>query len=332
MRSQISVDFLIVAGIVLTIFLFVFSIISNRRDELFESENLYSAKETAEQVASSINTIFLAGDGARRIFYTPDYLRGDIAYILTVRPQDRLVEVRWQDRSYTSTILTSSTVGDLTIVAGQNLVKNNQGVIQITTNYMNLCGNSVIDAGEDCDGINLGVENCISQGYSSGILACNPDCTFDFSGCYTCGNNIAEGTEACDGADLRGESCVSQGYSGGTLACQPSCNAYDTSGCSTQICGNNIAEGTETCDGTDLRGQTCVSQGYSGGALACQPTCNAYDTSGCTTLTTCQQACSSLGFGSWLCRSSCGGSWRNPAPNGNAWCTAQQGLPVCCCR
>ena len=98
------------------------------------------------------------------------------------------------------------------------------------------------------------------------------------------------------------------------------------------FCGNNIAEGTEACDGTDLRGQTCVSQGYSGGTLACQPGCNVFDTSGCTTLTTCQQACSSLGFGSWMCRSSCGGSWRNPAPNGNAWCTAQQGLPVCCCR
>ncbi len=277
-KSQISIDFLIVAGAVLVIFAFVFSVVSDRRNELFGSEKLYSAKGAAENVAASINTVFLSGSGTRKTFYTPNYLRGNTPYTITIYPQNHLVEIKWEERSYTSTILTSNIAGGLSLAGGNNLVENINGLVQITAGYTELCGNSVIDAGEDCDGNELGGETCISQGYSSGILACNPDCTFDFSRCYTCGNNIAEGTEICDGTDLRGESCISQGYAGGVLGCLGDCSAYDTSGC--------------------------------------------------TSVTTCQNACSALGFGSWQCRNSCSGGWANSAPEGDAYCSPQ----VCCCR
>jgi len=48
-----------------------------------------------------------------------------------------------------------------------------------------LCGNeNIIDAGETCDGTNLGIDNCITQGFTGGSLACNSDClSFDTSGC-----------------------------------------------------------------------------------------------------------------------------------------------------
>ncbi len=94
------------------------------------------------------------------------------------------------------------------------------------------------------------------------------------------------------------------------------------------VCGNDAAEGTEICDGTDLRGESCISQGYAGGVLGCLGDCSAYDTSGCTSVTTCQNACSALGFGSWQCRNSCSGGWANSAPEGDAYCSPQ----VCCCR
>lgn len=46
------------------------------------------------------------------------------------------------------------------------------------------CGDGVIDAGEGCDGTNLGGESCISQGFNqTGSLTCNPDCSFNFVGC-----------------------------------------------------------------------------------------------------------------------------------------------------
>lgn len=46
------------------------------------------------------------------------------------------------------------------------------------------CGNTVIDAGEVCDGGNLAGETCATQGFDGGTLACNGSCTgFDTAGC-----------------------------------------------------------------------------------------------------------------------------------------------------
>ena len=46
------------------------------------------------------------------------------------------------------------------------------------------CGNNIVEEGEVCDGIDLGGETCVSQGYESGTLACLPDCSgYDTSGC-----------------------------------------------------------------------------------------------------------------------------------------------------
>lgn len=45
-----------------------------------------------------------------------------------------------------------------------------------------ICGNGILDYGEDCDGNVLG-GTCMSLGYAGGTLKCNRDCTFDASAC-----------------------------------------------------------------------------------------------------------------------------------------------------
>ncbi|MCK4554532.1 hypothetical protein KAU19_06280 [Candidatus Parcubacteria bacterium] len=102
-----------------------------------------------------------------------------------------------------------------------------------TSVVITVCGNSIIEAGEDCEGLDLGGETCVSQGYSSGELACAFNCSFDFSNCVSgavCGNSIIEAGEDCEGANLNGATCVSLGYASGDLACADSCD-YDTSSC-----------------------------------------------------------------------------------------------------
>lgn len=47
-----------------------------------------------------------------------------------------------------------------------------------------VCGNGDIEAGEQCDGINLGGATCISQGYVSGSLSCGL-CNFNTSDCVS---------------------------------------------------------------------------------------------------------------------------------------------------
>jgi hypothetical protein len=98
------------------------------------------------------------------------------------------------------------------------------------------CGNDLAEGVEACDGDDLRGQTCVSLGYSTGTLACSPQCTsFVTAGCTgtnpTCGDDEAEGLEVCDGDDLRGQTCQGLGYVTGTLACTGDCAALDDAGC-----------------------------------------------------------------------------------------------------
>ena len=118
------------------------------------------------------------------------------------------------------------------------------------------CGNGIVNAGESCDGAELGDATCESVVQRGGTLACNADCTFDVLGCdeYMCGNNVAEPGEDCDGTDLAGGTCESVGLSGGDLSCDPSCN-YDAAACCNDLCED---AGTSVCAGDVV--QACTLQ------------------------------------------------------------------------
>ncbi len=139
-----------------------------------------------------------------------------------------------------------------------------------------LCGNGVIDAGEDCEGADLGGMGCTDIGYDGGTLGCNVACLFDPFNCeiFVCGNGAIQGTEFCDADQVNGADCASEGFPlGGTLVCNAACDDYDISGCLTQLCGNDNIEGTETCDGSDVAGDTCAAHGFAGGNLGCNAGC-----------------------------------------------------------
>ncbi len=110
------------------------------------------------------------------------------------------------------------------------------------------CGNGTAEAGEECDGADLGGESCENLGFDcGGDLVCNPDCTLNSLGCSssTCGDDLAECGETCDGNDLAQESCQSLGYESGSLFCDSDCQDYDTSAClGGAICGDDICAGS----------------------------------------------------------------------------------------
>lgn len=55
---------------------------------------------------------------------------------------------------------------------------------QITaTVAVGVCGNNVVEYGEDCDGSALDGRTCSSLGYDGGTLSCNPGCDFNLSEC-----------------------------------------------------------------------------------------------------------------------------------------------------
>lgn len=172
------------------------------------------------------------------------------------------------------------------------------------------CGNDLIEGGELCDGYDLGVETCITQGFPyGGPLGCTPDCmAYDTSNCYDMGvcNGInLDPEEACDGNLFGGQTCQDFGFESGSLSCATDCSAIETDTCGT--CGNFIVDGDEVCDQLVLLGQTCVSQGFDNGDLGCDNSnCLAYDTSGCGTcgnslIEGTQEVCDGLNNGGETC-------------------------------
>jgi hypothetical protein len=85
-----------------------------------------------------------------------------------------------------------------------------------------LCGNGVIEQGEECDGAALANQTCATLGFARGRLAC-VQCHFDPSGCSSCGNGAINGGEQCDGADFGGRTCAALGFTGGALTCTDRC-------------------------------------------------------------------------------------------------------------
>lgn len=48
---------------------------------------------------------------------------------------------------------------------------------------ISICGNEIIEGGEDCEGEDLSGKTCVSLGYVSGDLICDIACSFDTSDC-----------------------------------------------------------------------------------------------------------------------------------------------------
>jgi len=57
--------------------------------------------------------------------------------------------------------------------------------VNVSADVQGLCGNGIVNPGEQCDGSNLNGESCTSRGFSGGTLSCNATCTFNTSACTT---------------------------------------------------------------------------------------------------------------------------------------------------
>jgi cysteine-rich repeat protein len=72
------------------------------------------------------------------------------------------------------------------------------------------CGNNVLEAGEECDGAELGGQSCRQLGFSYGELSCSSNCVLDTSNCVRtgCGNGVVDPREQCDdGNKVSGDGC-----------------------------------------------------------------------------------------------------------------------------
>lgn len=144
------------------------------------------------------------------------------------------------------------------------------------TTSASLCGNDLIEPGEDCDGLDQA--DCLDYGFDPGPAGCTLDCQVDLTPCSICGNDVIEGAEECDGLELAGLGCQDLGFGDGALACAPDC-LLDTSGCFD--CNDGTLDPGEICESGNVP-LTCADIGYGTGDLLCGDDCRSFDVSMCT--------------------------------------------------
>jgi len=96
--------------------------------------------------------------------------------------RDGVNDTQWTDIAG-NTVVCSSTSTAISI-----------GAIQPNTDSGGtVCGNGLREGSESCDGTDLNSQTCSSQGFSSGTLTCNSDCTFNTTACVAAQRAIKRG-------------------------------------------------------------------------------------------------------------------------------------------
>lgn len=189
-----------------------------------------------------------------------------------------------------------------------------------------LCGNAMIDPGEDCDDAN-----------TDDTDECKSDCTFscgdgELGAAELCDTAIADGmpgacpascpATACTTATLqRGGTCLAECVFGDITACvdadgccPTACDETNDDDCAA-VCGNGVVEAGEVCDGmcptTCDDGVACTADSLMGSAATCDAVCAntaitaCVDGDGC-----CAPGCTSLNDDD--CSDSCGNAIVEP--------------------
>jgi hypothetical protein len=82
---------------------------------------------------------------------------------------------------------------------------------------ISVCGDGIMDGGEQCDGADLDEQTCASLLAGTGVLGCTADCEFDVSMCTPNGGDYGP----CD-FDDECEASICQGFAGNGT-CLPTC-------------------------------------------------------------------------------------------------------------
>jgi len=124
MKGQQSAEFFVVIAVIMFIFLVFLVIYQGQNVNLLQSQDSVSAMERAYSLASAINYVYLAGDGASYNFTFRKYSNENVSI------SGRAVQCSKNYVVAQAPLLTDQ-VNATIVGGGEMLIKNNEGVIEI---------------------------------------------------------------------------------------------------------------------------------------------------------------------------------------------------------
>jgi hypothetical protein len=124
-----------------------------------------------------------------------------------------------------------------------------------------VCGNSVAEAGEDCDGPDLGGGTCATEGFDYGSLLCTGSCTYDTTSCALSCDPVAQTCgvgNGCYHLDTSTAACAAAGATPHGGACTFVNNCVAGATCNAGFCAQYCDTTSPSCP----IATTCQSFGF----------------------------------------------------------------------
>jgi hypothetical protein len=126
MKAQVSSEFIVVYTALLLIFVVIFSILFGGGFNLFQIQNLVAAQRDAQSIATAINFVYLAGDGASYNFTPQNLMAGE-----NITISDFGVSVE-RPYAYASAPVLDAQVNTTSLGGGNIVITNEKGGINIS--------------------------------------------------------------------------------------------------------------------------------------------------------------------------------------------------------
>ncbi|HOI18893.1 MAG TPA: hypothetical protein PLX15_03450 [Candidatus Woesearchaeota archaeon] len=127
--AQLTTEVIIVLAIAFFVFLIFLMIILPKEQEIESKRTKNKATELANLISSSINQVYISGNGAQKTIYIPQTVNGIADYNITI--SGVIVDINYKKSHVQSSIMTSRITGEFEL--GYNLITNSFGEIIISS-------------------------------------------------------------------------------------------------------------------------------------------------------------------------------------------------------
>lgn len=124
LRGQTSIELGIILAFLLIVLMTLLNVSLGNDSQINSIRREFSADTLGEQLMHSINSVHLAGDGARKTMTLPATLDPNQQYNVSIR--GRSIEVKWSTQRHLESSITSQ-VDPVNISAGSTINIHNQG-------------------------------------------------------------------------------------------------------------------------------------------------------------------------------------------------------------